>query len=75
LQPLGLLGAGRLHLLVFRLEPDHAPHDHDEKIARRGVRVPVEYTADVLDRLPSGSDEPALVSLKSEDTIAARASG
>jgi len=71
LQPLGLLPllAGcTASYLVSCLLMRHSIMT--EKIARRGVRVPVEYSADFLDQiLVNDVGAKTIVSLKAEDTL------
>jgi CIC family chloride channel protein len=72
LQPLGLLPllAGcTASYLVSCLLMRHSIMT--EKIARRGVRVPVEYSADFLDQiLVHDVGAKSLITLKAEDTLA-----
>jgi chloride channel protein, CIC family len=71
LQPLGLLpllGGCSAAFLVSCLLMRHSIMT--EKIARRGVRVPVEYAADFLDQVLAGSAASrACVTLRAGDTL------
>jgi len=71
LQPLGLLpllGGCAAAYLVSCLLMRHSIMT--EKIARRGVRVPAEYTADFLDQIPvrDAASSP-VTSLRTDDTL------